>query len=96
MRTKKTVKTHDYLICYDIADPKRLSKVAKFLEKEAFRVQYSIFLLKNCNKDRLYSIAQKIIELFDPNEDDVRIYKIKDYGIHLGRAYDLREVFLIV
>ncbi|MBK8510477.1 MAG: CRISPR-associated endonuclease Cas2 [Candidatus Competibacteraceae bacterium] len=34
-----------YLICYDIAeDPKRLSWVARYLEKVAFRVQYSVFV----------------------------------------------------
>ena len=36
----------DYLVCYDIADPKRLSKLARALEKRAYRIQYSIFLLK--------------------------------------------------
>ena len=34
-----------YLICYDIAeDPKRLARVARYLQKYAFRVQYSVFV----------------------------------------------------
>ncbi len=34
-----------YLICYDIAeDPKRLSRVARYLGKFAWWVQYSVFV----------------------------------------------------
>jgi CRISPR-associated endonuclease Cas2 len=36
---------HLYLICYDISeDPKRLARVARYLSKFAFRVQYSVFV----------------------------------------------------
>ncbi len=85
----------DYLICYDIADEKRLGKIARFLEKEAFRLQYSIFFLNGATKEKIYSIAQKLTELIDPNEDDIRIYTIVDKGVKLGAAYDLDEIFII-
>ena len=32
-----------YLICYDIADTKLRTKVAKYLEGFAFRIQYRAF-----------------------------------------------------
>ncbi|MEZ5581402.1 MAG: CRISPR-associated endonuclease Cas2 [Candidatus Competibacteraceae bacterium] len=36
---------HLYLICYDIAeDPKRLNRVARYLNRFAYRVQYSVFV----------------------------------------------------
>jgi len=85
----------DYIISYDIKDKKRLAKVARYLEKETFRIQYSIFLAKNFTKNKIYNIADNLIELIDPNEDDIRIYKIKNYGIYLGKAYNLKEVFII-
>jgi len=89
------MKKSDYLICYDISDNKRLRKVAKFLEKECIRVQYSIFIAKNITKEQIYVIADSLNELIKPKEDDVRIYKIKDYGINMGIAFDLNEIFII-
>lgn len=89
------MKKRDYLICYDIADPKRLAKLARFLEKRAFRIQYSVFFAPKKSKEEIYQLAQQITEYIDPEEDDVRIYKIKDYGIILGKAYDLSEIFII-
>ncbi len=89
------MKKDDYLICYDISDQKRLKKVAKFLEKELVRVQYSIFIAKNFKKEQIYEIADKLNEIIDPKEDDVRIYKIKNSGISMGIAFDLDEIFII-
>ncbi|MEZ6141686.1 MAG: CRISPR-associated endonuclease Cas2 [Zavarzinella sp.] len=33
-----------YIIAYDIADPKRLRKIARLMEKWAIRTQKSVFL----------------------------------------------------
>ena len=89
------MKKSDYLICYDISDNKRLRKVAKFLEKKCIRVQYSIFIAKNITKEQIYKVADGLNELIEPKEDDVRIYKIKNYGISMGIAFDLSEIFII-
>lgn len=35
-----------YLVCYDIADPKRLRKVARLCEDFGYRKQYSVFLVR--------------------------------------------------
>ena len=86
----------DYLICYDIRHSKRLSKLARYLEKEAIRIQYSIFFLPFCNKDRLYKISQEIVDIINNENDDVRIYEIKNYGINLGSAYDLRKINIFI
>ncbi len=36
----------DYLIAYDIADPRRLQRTARLLEKRALRCQKSVFLFR--------------------------------------------------
>jgi len=89
------LRKNDYLVCYDIADPKRLSKLARFLEKRLVRIQYSIFYAPNMDKEEIYQLAQSIVDYIDPEEDDVRIYKIVDPGYSVGQAYDLSEIFII-
>ena len=89
------MKKNDYLICYDISDMKRLRKIARFLEQRCIRIQFSIFFAQNFSKEDIYNIADNLIEMMDPKEDDIRIYKIKNYGISLGKAYDLSKIFLI-
>ncbi|BCD68467.1 CRISPR-associated endonuclease Cas2 [Nitratiruptor sp. YY09-18] len=86
---------NDYLVCYDISDPKRLRRVARYLEGECIRIQYSVFIAKSVTKERIYTIADRLNELIDSKEDDVRIYKIKDKGIAMGVAFDLDEIFVI-
>lgn len=39
-----------YLICYDITETKIRTKVAKYLESFAFRIQYSVFMCENTEK----------------------------------------------
>jgi len=34
---------HRYLVCYDVADPKRLRRVAKVVEEYGTRIQFSVF-----------------------------------------------------
>lgn len=86
----------DYLICYDISDEKRLAKVARYLEKVALRIQYSIYVLFEPSKKELLEIEENIKKLIDTQADDVRIYTIKNSGYHLGIATNLDEPFIIV
>ena len=86
----------NYLICYDISDEKRLAKLAKYIEKVAFRIQYSIYYLPAPNQKELQEIQEKIKELIDQKEDDVRIYTIKRSGFKAGVAVDLNDPFTII
>jgi CRISPR-associated protein Cas2 len=84
----------DYIVTYDICDKKRLAKLARFLEKIAMRVQYSVFLLSSVTKYELLVIIENIKKIIDSDADDVRIYKIIDTGIALGKAVKLDEPFI--
>ena len=54
-----------YLVCYDIADPKRLRKVARLCEDFGYRKQYSVFLVRVSATDfvRLRSRLYEAINL---------------------------------
>ncbi|QIR77889.1 CRISPR-associated endonuclease Cas2 [Sulfurospirillum diekertiae] len=86
----------NYLLCYDISDKKRLAKLAKLLEKEAFRIQNSIFLLLEPTSHEVDILVQKIEQCIDKAHDDVRLYTIKSNGFHLGSATNLDEPFLLI
>ena len=84
----------EFLIAYDIADTKRVAKLGRFLLKIGVRIEYSIFYVK-ASKDEIIEIAMKINDIIDTEMDDVRIYEIEDYGIALGAADLLDELFII-
>jgi CRISPR-associated protein Cas2 len=90
MRVKK-----NYLICYDITNPKRLAKLSKYVEKNAFRIQKSIYLLPHATKEELQNIKEQIEERIEKEEDDVRIYTIKSSGFRAGIAVDLDNPFIV-
>lgn len=85
---------YEYLICYDIKNHKRLNKLARYLDKIALRIEYSVFYLPLSQKAQLVSIVDEILNLIDETEDDVRIYTIKEHGIALGQAINLDKPFI--
>lgn len=85
----------NYLICYDITNPKRLAKLSRYVEKNAFRIQKSIYLFPNATSEELQSITQQIEDRIDKDEDDVRIYTIKSSGLRAGIAVDLDHPFIV-
>jgi len=78
-----------FLVCYDIADPKRLSRVHRYLKSQGLPIQYSVFTaeLKKSQLDRLLSGLQSRIH---PHEDDVRCYALP---AHLDFDLVGRQVF---
>ncbi|WP_457608189.1 CRISPR-associated endonuclease Cas2 [Nitratifractor sp.] len=85
------MRRHDYLITYDISDPKRLVKVAKRLDRSAFRIQYSVFLFYDATALELRDLMEELVLLIDEKEDDLRSYRIEDYGFRMGNAIDLSD-----
>lgn len=87
---------HDFVISYDIADEKRLPKVAKCLEKCAFRIQKSIFFYPSASQDDVFVLVDELNEIIDQEEDDVRIYQVDvKNSISLLSGIDLNEFNIV-
>jgi len=65
----------NYLVCYDIADPKRLNKIFRFMKSRCVHLQYSVFLCR-LSWEELNRIKQDLEKLVDGEEDDLRIYPL--------------------
>jgi CRISPR-associated protein Cas2 len=88
------VRKYDFIIAYDIADVKRLRKIAKVVEKKAMRIQYSIYIFYDATQKELTSLLDAICKIYDEKYDDIRVYKVKNRGLHLGAAIDLNNPFV--
>lgn len=64
-----------YLVCYDIADEGRLTRVHRYLKGMGLPMQYSVFLCSWTWPQRQEAIAH-LTELIDAKTDDVRIYPL--------------------
>jgi CRISPR-associated protein Cas2 len=66
-----------WLVGYDIASPKRLRRVARLLEKHAYRLQYSLFVgcWTTAEFDALWAGLKALIH---PRRDDVRAWPVAE------------------
>ena len=64
-----------WLICYDIADPRRLQRVHRVISRRAIPFQYSIFYVSAIRKD-IESLLHAVAAEIDPRRDDVRAYPL--------------------
>lgn len=64
------------LVAYDVASPKRLRRVHRFLKREGMAVQYSVFLLQ-AGDAKYQSVIAGLLELICEKEDDLRFYDCK-------------------
>lgn len=74
-----------WLICYDIADPRRLQRVHAIAVQHAVPYQYSVFCREATRKE-IVRIVELIAREIDPRKDDLRAYPLltgvrhKHYG----------------
>ena len=86
-------------VSYDIRDDKIRTKFSKYLSKYGYRVQYSIFCVKN--SERILNLIKSDIEnkfkkLFKES-DSVLIYKVeKDSIINYGYPIHENDDIIIV
>jgi CRISPR-associated protein Cas2 len=66
-----------WLIAYDIASPRRLKRVHRYLRRHAIPVQYSVFVAR-CSPAKLGVIRSGLARLVKPREDDVRFYPVPE------------------
>lgn len=88
----------NYLVCYDISDPRRLSRVFKLMKGKGIHLQYSVF---HCSLtwQKLIELKEKLRRIIDENKDDVRIYPLpsEEKVIIMGlgdRVPDGVEIFI--
>ena len=63
-----------WVIAYDISAQQRLVKVHKLLSKQAFALQYSVFIA-DLTDIELSNIMKRIKHIIDEEVDDVRFYQ---------------------
>lgn len=64
-----------YLVCYDIADERRLTRVFRLLKGEGVHLQYSVFLC-SLTWPELERLKREVADRINPREDDVRFYPL--------------------
>lgn len=67
----------NWLITYDIADPRRLKRVHGYLKRYAVPVQLSAFVLQGSQR-QLTEVLRGLTERIEPAADDVRAYHLPD------------------
>lgn len=66
-----------WLIGYDITSPRRLRRVARVMEKHAYRLQYSLFV--GCwTAAEFDALWAKVAALIHPRRDDVRAWPVAE------------------
>ena len=71
-----------WLVCYDIADPRRLHRVWRSVSKWATPFQYSVWKHSATRKDLAECLA-RMDDLIDSRYDDVRAYGLLTGGQHV-------------
>ena len=64
-----------YLVAYDIANPRRLSKIHRALKNEGLAVQKSLFLVQGTDSS-INRLLDRIASIMALREDDLRAYPI--------------------
>ncbi len=88
----------NYLVCYDIREPRRLSRVYKLMKGRGLHIQYSVFHCRLTWND-LSDLKEKLADVIDERADDVRIYPLpaEEKVIIMGcgdRVPDGVEIFI--
>ena len=64
-----------WLICYDIADPRRLRDVHKEVRKHATPLQYSVFRTTATRREMVARL-RVLTSVIDSRRDDIRAYQL--------------------
>ena len=64
-----------WIVCYDMADPRRLARIFKLLKAHGIPLQYSVFLIEASSQE-MAQLEEKICQLINRTEDDVRVYRL--------------------
>lgn len=65
----------NYLVCYDIRDPQRLTRVFKCVKRVGLHIQYSVFHCR-LTWNELLELKHELQRIIDERKDDVRLYPL--------------------
>lgn len=65
-----------WLVCYDVASPRRLGRVRRWLVRHAVPAQYSVFVATGTKAD-IDALVHGLAKRIDPRRDDVRLYPLE-------------------
>lgn len=76
-----------WLVTYDIADPKRLARVFRHLKKHGVPIQYSVFWV-DATATQMLRLMTELTRLIHPTADDVRGYRLPEntWKVTLGQS----------
>ncbi|MCS6781209.1 MAG: CRISPR-associated endonuclease Cas2 [Geminicoccaceae bacterium] len=73
-----------WLVAYDVASPKRLGRVHRFMVRRGLPTQYSVFLVE-ADRAAIEELVGALARLVHPKQDDVRIFRLDPtFGRSLG------------
>lgn len=74
-----------FLICYDIANPRRLGRIHRHLKQHALPLQYSVYYY-HASEHQLQLRLQELRAIMDERADDIRAYPLPSRALrlHLG------------
>ena len=77
----------EYIICYDITNPRRLGRIHRTLKQYAVPLQYSVFLFTG-SAAQLAQCLARLQAIMDEHSDDIRAYPLPQRGLRvcMGRA----------
>ena len=88
-----------YLIAYDICHPRRLRRVARFLERRGLHCQKSVFLV-HAELETVMRLLDELAALLNVREDCVQAWKLSrdqaDCGLVRGIAAMLQPACAVV
>ena len=90
------------IVAYDIADPKRLNHIAKFMKDYGVRVQKSIFELSFPSERTLAVLIKRIKREINPAEDSVKIFPlcgecdVRNDIIGVGQYVDFSKDYVVI
>ena len=88
---------YDFVVCYDIADKKRLLKIAKLLEKVSIRIQKSVFFYQKASKQDIKILVANLNGILNEKEDDIRIYQVDILkSININSGISLKKPNIII
>jgi len=88
----------NYIVCYDIREPRRLARVYKLMKGKGLHIQYSVFHCR-LTWPALLDLKEQLTGLIDETVDDIRIYPLptEEKVIVMGcgdRVPDGVEIFI--